>query len=98
MSRPAVVSTKFVVILTEEERATRTEQVSLGRTTLWTLMHARILLEAGAGPSGLGWTEERIADAVDAGLGTIARICRAFMDHERTRSPSSRSVTGGRLI
>lgn len=77
----AVVRTKFAVTLTEEERATLTKLRTAGRAAARTLAHARVLLKADAVPGGPGWTDERIHEALDVSLTTIARIRRAFVDH-----------------
>ena len=76
----AVVRTKFVVTLTEEERASLTSLLTRGRAAARTLTHARVLLKADAAPSGPGWTDEQIRDALDVSLKTVARIRRAFVD------------------
>ena len=77
----AVVRTKFVVTLTEEERASLTSLLTRGRAAARTLTHARVLLKADTAPGGPGWTDEQIRAALDVSLKTIARIRRAFVDH-----------------
>ena len=77
----AIVRTKFVVTLTEEERTTLTRLLTRGRAAARTLAHARVLLKADAAPGGPGWTDEQIRDALDVSLSTIARIRRACVDH-----------------
>jgi hypothetical protein len=77
----AIVRTKFAVTLTEEDRATLTSLLARGRAAARTLAHARVLLKADAAPGGPGWTDERIREALDVSLKTIARIRRAFVDH-----------------
>ena len=76
----AVVRTKFVVTLTDEERACLTHLLTQGRAAARTLTHARVLQQADAAPGGPGWTDERIRDALHVSLKTIARIRRAFVD------------------
>lgn len=76
----AVVSTKFVVTLTEEERDRLTKLVQTGRAAARVRRHAHVLLKADAGPTGPRWTDEQIREALDVGLRTIARIRRAFVD------------------
>jgi hypothetical protein len=100
----AVVRTKFAVTLTEEERATLTSLITIGRGAARTLTHARVLLKADAGPGGPGWTDEQIRDALDASLKTIARIRRACVDHgleaalyrHPPRTPRPRKLDGPR--
>ena len=99
---PAVVSTKYVVTLTEEERATLTKLGTTGRSAARTLAHARVLLKADAAPSGPRWTDEQIREALGVSLRTIARIRRAFVDegveaalHRRpSRTPRPRKLDG----
>jgi transposase len=76
----AVVSTKFVVALTEEERGQLTKLVQTGRAAARARRHAHVLLKADAGPNGPRWLDAQIAEALDVGLRTIARIRRAFVD------------------
>ena len=71
---------KFVVTLTEEERHEVEQLARTGRSTARTLIHARILLKADAGPTGPGWADADIATALDVSLDTIARVRRAFVD------------------
>jgi transposase len=44
------------------------------------LTHARILLKADQGPNGPGWTDVRIAEAVEVSQPTVARIRRQFVE------------------
>ena len=76
----AVVQSKFAVTLTEEERATLSTLVTTGRAAARTLAHARVLLQADAGPAGPRWTDEQIRATLSVSLKTLARTCRAFVD------------------
>ncbi len=93
---PAIISRKFVVSLTEEDRATLTKLITTGRAAARTLAHARVLLKADARPGGPRWTDEQIREALGVSLRTIARIRRAFVDHgleaalQRRRPQTSR--------
>jgi transposase len=64
----------FVVRLDEAERQFLTDLVSTGTAAARTLTHARILLKADVGPGGPGWTDERIAEALEASVSTIERV------------------------
>ena len=64
----------YVVRLDDAERALLTDLVSTGRAAARALTHARILLKADVGPDGPGWTDERIAAALEVGLRTVARV------------------------
>lgn len=72
---------KFIVKLTAEERQTLTQRTTTGKAAAATLRHAHILLKADAAADEGGWTDERIADALDASLSTIARVRKDFVEH-----------------
>ncbi len=62
-------SKKYVVRLTEEERAhLRTLIVGGGSASARTLSRARILLKANEGEGGAGWSDAAIAEALEVGL------------------------------
>jgi transposase len=94
--------TKFVVTLTEEERAALEQLVRIGRGAARTLAHARVLLKADAGPAGPNWTDADIAAALDVSPDTVARVRRAFVEdgldaalHRRPgRTPHPRKLDG----
>ena len=94
--------TKFVVTLTEEERAALEQLSRVGRGTARTLTHARILLKADAGPAGPNWADADIAAALDVSPDTIARVRRACVEdgldaalHRRpSRTPRPRTLDG----
>jgi transposase len=65
---------KYIVKLTEEERATLRALISKGTAAARTLTHARILLKADASEDGPGWTDEAIRDAFEVSLRTVERV------------------------
>ncbi len=71
---------KYRVTLTDEERATLQEVIRIGKAAARAQTHARILLKADEAPGGPGWTDERIAEALDVSLSTIARVRRRFLE------------------
>lgn len=75
-----IISTKYVVTLTPEERADLTTLVRTGRRAARTILHAQVLLKADAAPGGPGWTDETIREAFGIGLTAIARIRRRFVE------------------
>jgi Homeodomain-like domain len=77
---PAVVSTKYVVTLTEEERADLSRRVTTGRSAARTILHAQVLLKADAAPGGPRWTDDQIHEAFGLGFTAIARIRRRFVE------------------
>ncbi len=71
--------TKFSVVLTEQERAHLRTLVGRGAAPARTLAHARILLKANQGEGGPGWTDAAIAEAVEVGLSTVARVRQRYV-------------------
>ena len=71
---------KYRVTLTEEERTTLQALLRAGKATARAQTHARILLKADEAPGGPGWTDERIAEALEVSLSTIARVRRRFLE------------------
>ena len=67
---------RYVVRLTEEERGQLEDLIRSGRAHARKLLHARILLKADA--NGEGWTDERIAEALEVSAATVARERRRF--------------------
>jgi transposase len=70
---------KYVVMLSEVERAELRTLVGRGVAPARTLTHARILLKADRGAAGPGWTDEAIAGALEVGLSTVARVRQAYV-------------------
>lgn len=71
---------KYRVTLVEEERTTLQALLRAGKAAARTQTHARILLKADEAPGGPGWTDERIAEALEVSLSTIARVRRRFVE------------------
>ncbi len=69
---------RFVVTLSEEERAALRTLVSSGTGAAPMLAHARILLKANQGAGGPGWTDGAIAGALEVGLSTVARVRQTY--------------------
>src|SRR5262245_42506574 len=67
---------KCVVRLTPDQRRDLERLVRRGRHTARTLIHARILLKADAG--GPAWDDARIAEALECGARTVARVRKQF--------------------
>src|SRR5688572_7476344 len=74
------MSKRYLVTLTERERAALGQRVATGRATARVLTHARILLKADEGPQGPAWTDEQIATALDASRSTISRVRQRFVE------------------
>jgi len=71
---------KYVVTLTEEERAGLRGLISAGKAAARKLVHARILLKADASPGGSGWDDGSISEALELGTATIERIRKQFVE------------------
>lgn len=70
----------YHVTLTPEEREQLQAMVSAGKAAARKLTHARILLKADESEGGSGWGDEQIAEALDAGLSTVWRVRRRFVE------------------
>jgi transposase len=71
---------KYIVTLTEEERRRLQEMLSRGKAAARKLTHARILLKAYATPGSPGWDDERIAEGLEVGRATVARVRKEFVE------------------
>jgi hypothetical protein len=62
------------VRLTADDRRDLERMVRSGKHPARTLVHARILLKADAAKGSPGWDDAAIADAIDCGTRTVARV------------------------
>jgi hypothetical protein len=69
---------RYVVQLTEAERAYLHSLVGQGTAPARLLTHARILLKANQGEAGPGWTDGVIAGALEVDRTTVARVRRLY--------------------
>lgn len=85
---------KYRVTLTPDERQHLLNLTRSGKAAAYKLTHARILLKADQTPDGPAWHDERIAQALDVGLSTIARVRQRFveqgLDAALSRKPQDR--------
>ncbi len=70
---------KYVVRLTEEERAHLRTLIGRGSASARTLSRTRILLKANEGEGGAGWSDAAISDALEVGLSTVARVRQRYV-------------------
>lgn len=70
---------KCVVRLTEEERAHLRALIGRGTAPARTLSRARILLKTNEGEGGPGWSDAAIAEALEVGLSTVARVRKRYV-------------------
>ena len=71
---------KYRVTLTADERESLSRLIAAGRAAALKLARARILLKADAAPAGPGWTDERIAEAVEVSVATVERVRQRFVE------------------
>ena len=69
---------KYIVELTEDERSTLQEVVKKLKGTSQKVKRASILLKADAG--GPGWTDARIAEALDCRTKTVENVRQRFVE------------------
>jgi Homeodomain-like domain len=70
---------KYVVRLSVEERAQLDELIRKGKRSAQLLTKARILLKADVSELGEGWSDSRIAAALDTSIATIERTRRQLV-------------------
>jgi len=71
---------KFVVRLSKDERERLDELVRTGRRSARLLIKARILLKADVSEAGEGWSDSRIAEALDTSIANIVRTRRQLVE------------------
>lgn len=77
---------KYRVILTPEERATLSQQITTGRSPARSLTCARILLKADESEGGPAWTNAAIAEALEVAELTVTRTRRRFTEGRLERA------------
>ena len=95
---------KYKVTLTPAERLRLHGLIAAGKGAAQKLAHARILLKADAAPDGPGWSDSRIADAVEVSADTVARVRERFVEQgfdaalvrKKQGKPSRERVLDGR--
>ena len=86
---------KYIVRLTGEERERLGTMIRTGKHPARQLMKARILLKADASEAGEGWSDGRIARALDTSIDTVARTRQQLVEEgvdavlTRKHSPAS---------
>jgi hypothetical protein len=71
---------KYVVRLSAEERARLDDLVHAGKRPAQLLTKARILLKADVSAAGDGWSDSRIAEALDTSIANIERTRRQLVE------------------
>ena len=71
---------KYIVDLTESERADLEQLSNKGKIAAYKMNHARILLLADINRKQGGWTDLKISDALNIALATIERVRKRFVE------------------
>jgi transposase len=71
---------KYTVTLTPDECQELQELIASGKAAAKKLIHARILLKADASAGDPGWSDSRIAEAVEVSTDTVARVRERFVE------------------
>ena len=94
---------KYVVRLSESERKRLDELVHTGKRPARQIMKARILLKADAAEAGEGWSDSRIAEALETSLSTVYRTrqqlveegIEAVLERKPRATPAIRRIFDG---
>jgi Homeodomain-like domain len=71
---------RYVVRLSEGERKQLNDFISAGRRSAQLVTKARILLKSDVSEAGEGWSNERIAEALDTSIANIFRTRRQLVE------------------
>jgi len=71
---------KYVVRLSAEEREKLSEFIGSGKRSAQLLTKARILLKADVSDAGEGWSDSKIAAALDTSVANVERTRRQLVD------------------
>ena len=80
MAAKEVAVKKYVVRLSADERAQLNDLIRKGKRSAQLLTKARILLKADVSEAGEGWSDSRIAEAVDTSIANILRTRRQLVE------------------
>ena len=70
---------KWIVRLSQPERATLSNVTGVGQAPVRKLAHARILLKADEGEEGPNWHDDAIMKALDVSRSTVERVRRRYV-------------------
>ena len=80
MAGKEIVVKKYVVRLGAEERDRLDELIRKGKRSAQLLTKARILLKADVSDAGEGWSDSRIAKALDTSIANVERTRRQLVE------------------
>ncbi len=86
---------KYIVSLTENERAFLEELTQKGKAAARKINHARILLKADINQENGGWNDHQISEALDVSRSTIERVRQRFVEEglEQAINPRSKNLS-----
>jgi transposase len=71
---------RYLVTLTEEERASLEQLIRTGKESARKLARARILLKADSGAGGPDGDDATIAESLEVGIATVERVRKQFVE------------------
>jgi len=71
---------KYIIRLSADERRMLSKLARSGKAAARKITRARVLLKADVGGGGPGWTDERIAEALDVGVRMIENVRRRCVE------------------
>ena len=88
---------KHVICLSDEQRHRLDQLTRAGRHHARSIQHARILLLTDAADDDRpAWSDEKIADALDCGTATVARVRKRFLADGLDEALRARKTAPGR--
>jgi transposase len=80
LRQEAAMAKKYRVTLTADERDELERLLARGKADVRKIKHAQILLKADEAEGGPGWPDARMAESFDAGITTVERVRRRFVE------------------
>ena len=80
MAGKEIAVKKYVVRLSADEREKLTRFIGSGKRSAQLLTKARILLKADASDAGEGWSDSKIAEALDTSVANVERTRRQLVE------------------
>ncbi len=87
----AIRNKKYIIRLSADERQMLSKLARSGKAAARKITRARILLKADAGEGGPGWTDERIAEALEIGVRMIENVRRRCVEEGPQAAACGRS-------
>ncbi len=80
MARKAIAIKKYIVRLSSQEREQLSDFIHSGKRSAQLLTKARILLKADLSEAGEGWSDGKIAEALDTSVANVERTRRQLVE------------------